>query len=223
MALAAWLRVPFEPLDMPRAPIARCRMGRSSTRRGSDCFRCIIDGRPVWIIAPRYARCAPRRRARTIAPGACRSHPADIAAEDAQVRAHRVRTQALGERAAETLRATRPLLSAGARGVPRGLAWIGVIAALTGAAMLVPKVLAAAVSIALALVFLSWTGLRLIGAATAWRQMAAPAHPAAAIARLQHHRRALRRGLRSRGARRRAAPARLPAGETPDHPRAGAG
>ena len=65
---------------------------------------------------------------------------------------------------------TRPLLSAGARGVPRGLTWVGVLAALTGAAMFVPQALAAAASAALGVMFLAWTGLRLVGATTAWRQ-----------------------------------------------------
>lgn len=169
VALAASLRLPFESLEYASRTDCPLTDEQISHADRVGLLPLIIDSRPVWIIAP-----VTHDARRVVA--LARSRP-ELAAHIRLTSAQRMRrfvtsraTQALGEHAAETLRATRPLLSAGARGVPRGLTWIGVIAVLTGAAMIVPKVLAAAVSIALALVFLSWTGLRLIGAATAWRQ-----------------------------------------------------
>ena len=169
VALAAQLRLPFEPLEQVSredCPLADGQLGEA-VRTGLLPLR--GDGHPVWVIAP-VTHAA--RRVITLA----RSRP-DLAAFVRLTSTGRLRRfvtsramEALGAHAAENLRTTRPLLSAGARGVPRGLTWIGVLAVLTGAAMFTPKMLIATAGTALAAVFLAWTLLRLIGAATAWRR-----------------------------------------------------
>lgn len=169
VALAASLRLPFESLEgvaRENCPLADEQISHADR---TGLLPLLVDGRPVWVIAP-----VTHGARRVVA--LARSQPA-LGAHIRLTSAQRLRrfvtlraTQALGEHAAETLRKTRPLLSAGGRGVPRGLTWVGVLATLTGAAMFVPQALAAAASAALGVMFLAWTGLRLIGAATAWRQ-----------------------------------------------------
>lgn len=168
VALAAQLRLPFEPLDRiarEDCPLPDDQLGQA-VRRGWLPLR--GAGRPTWVIAP------VTHSARHVIKLA-RSHP-DLASYIRLTSTERLRhfvttraADALGAHAAETLRARHPLLSAGARGVPRRLTWIGVLAALTAAAGIAPAMLVTTTGTLLAAVFLAWTLLRLVGATTAWR------------------------------------------------------
>jgi cellulose synthase/poly-beta-1,6-N-acetylglucosamine synthase-like glycosyltransferase len=169
VALAASLRLPFESLenvsraDCPLSDHELCNADRTGL------LPLWVAGHPVWIIAP-----AKHTARKVIAYTRLRPSFAPHIRLTSTQRLRRFvtmrATRALGEQAAETLREMRPLLSAGARGVPRGLTWLAAFAGVTGTAMFAPQALAAGTSTALALLFLAWTGLRVVGAATAWRR-----------------------------------------------------
>jgi len=164
-ALAGWLHVPFERLELPRdmCPlpdqqfIDAARFGLLPVRIG-DAFIYVIA--PQGLTARRLVTGAhplPKDRFRLTSP-------------------HRLRqfvlqhgTHALGSRAADALRIAQPELSAAVCPPPVRLAWFIGIAGVVSAAIVFPSTAAVLTSAALALTFLAWTGLRLIGAATTWR------------------------------------------------------
>jgi len=169
VALAATLRLAFEPLD--NAARSDCPLSDEDFREAdtSGLLPLRVDGQPVWVFAP-----LTHTARRVIA--LVRSRP-EFAAHIRLTTAQRLRkfvarhgSEALGERAAESLRTTNPVLSAGGRGPARGLVWLIAAAGMISAAMIAPYFLVSGVSSALTLVFLAWAGLRLVGAATAWRQ-----------------------------------------------------
>ena len=124
-----------------------------------------IGGRFIWIVAPRGLT------ARRLATG---EHP--IPAQRFRLTtAARLRrfiardgAQALAARASKSLREARPELSAAPRPWQLGAGWLVAAAAYASAAIVVPHAATVATTGALALTFLAWTALRLIGAATAW-------------------------------------------------------
>ena len=123
-ALAGWLQVPFERLDLPRAacPLPDDRLLEAAKAgllplRVADTF--------VYVVAPQFSARAILSPAHIPSPGPL---PADLAAAVAAVALKHGAT-ALGERASEALRQERPELSA-ARCPPRiRAAWFGSIAA----------------------------------------------------------------------------------------------
>ena len=164
-ALAGWLQVPFERLDVPRAacPLPDDRLLEAAKAgllplRVADTF--------VYVVAPQIlgarhlvtgAHPLPKDRFRLTSPQRLRQFALEHGAA------------ALGERASEALRQERPELSA-ARCPPRiRAAWLGGIAAAAGVSMVSLDLAWALVSAALALIFLAWAALRVIGAATRWR------------------------------------------------------
>ena len=164
-ALAGWLQVPFERLDLPRAacPLPDDRLLEAAKAgllplRVADTF--------VYVVAPQIlgarhlvtgAHPLPKDRFRLTSPQRLRRFALKYGAT------------ALGERASEALRQERPELSA-ARCPPRiRAAWLGSIAAAAAVSMVFLDLAWALVSAALALIFLAWAALRVIGAVTRWR------------------------------------------------------
>jgi cellulose synthase/poly-beta-1,6-N-acetylglucosamine synthase-like glycosyltransferase len=92
----------------------------------------------------------------------------------------RAAPRALGQKAADELKMTRPEMSAGTR-MPRGPLWTAMpaaaAAAMMAAVVAAPAAAMAAVEVTLSFVFLAWTGFRVLGAFT-------PAHEAAPSRRL---------------------------------------
>lgn len=164
-ALAAWLHVPFEPLDLPRAT---CPLldGQFIDAAKFGLLPLHIGGAFIWVVAPQVltarhlvtgARPLPKDRVRLTSPQRLRQF----------VLQHG--TPTLGARAAEALRVARPELSA-AECPPRvRVAWLASIAAAVSAAIVFHNAASVLTSALLALTFLAWTGLRLVGAATTWR------------------------------------------------------
>ena len=169
VALAATLRLGYEPLDN----IARsaCPLSDADLLEAdrTGLLPLWIGGQPVWVIVPlTYSA----RRVRALAE----SRP-EFAAHIRLTTTQRLRkfvmrlsSGTLAHQAAESLRTDTPELSAGARGPPRGIAWLIAAAGLIVAALTIPNLLIGVVGGALSAVFFAWTVLRLIGAATAWRQ-----------------------------------------------------
>ena len=165
VALAAALRVPFEPLD--RMPRATCPLHDDQLidAEKTGLLPLHIAGEFIYVIAPQGLT------ARRLMTGA---HPLPSArirlTSPRRLRQFVLRHAglALGERAAEALRAARPELSA-ARPFRFGTAALAGSAALAGVTIVFPGIAWALASSALALTFLAWTGLRLLGAATTWR------------------------------------------------------
>ena len=130
----------------------------------------------------------PRHRHASPAEG---SLQADIAAAAAAIRAAswRARRWARAPRKHCALRGPnfrRPCVRRRVRA-----AWLAGIAAVVSAAIVFHAAASVLTSAALALTFLAWTGLRLVGAATAWRGWRALRMPVARPADLHHHRGAL--------------------------------
>src|ERR1043165_6112907 len=174
-ALAAWLHVPFERLELSRALcplpdqqfIDAAQFGLLPLRVG-DAF--------IYVVAPQVmtarrlvtgAHPLPRDRFRLTSPQRLRQFVLQHGGD------------ALGERAAQALRIARPDLSAAVCPPPVRAAWLAGIASVVSAATVVPGPASVLVSALLALTFLAWTGLRLLGAATpwhSWRALRMPVH-----------------------------------------------
>ena len=164
-ALAGWLHVPFDRLDVPRdaCPLPDQRLVYAA-RHGLLPLR--LGETFIWVVAPQVltarrlvtgAHPLPKDRFRLTSPDRLRRFALEHAAG------------ALGERASEALRQKWPELSA-AQCPPRTRArWLGGIAAAASASIVFPAPAWALVSAALALIFLAWAALRVIGAATRWR------------------------------------------------------
>jgi hypothetical protein len=164
-ALAGWLHVPFERLDVPReaCPLKNERL-IDAARSGVLPLR--ADDTFVYVVAPQILG------ARHLVTG---THPLPkdrfrlTSPHRLQQFVLRHAQPALGERAAEALRSERPELSA-AQCPPRiRAAWLGGIAAAVIASATFLNAAWALASAALALIFLAWAALRVIGAATRWR------------------------------------------------------
>jgi hypothetical protein len=164
-ALAGWLHVPFERLDLPRDAcplpdtqfIDAAQFGLLPLRSG-DAF--------IYVVAPQVltarrlvtgAHPLPKDRFRLTSPQRLRQFVLHHGAD------------ALGKRAAEALRGARPELSAAVCPPPVRAAWLAGIAAVVSAAIVFHEAASVLTSAVLALTFLAWTALRLVGAATAWR------------------------------------------------------
>ena len=163
-ALAGWLHVPFEPLNLPRDA---CPLTDGQFIDAAKCglLPRYIGGALIYVVAPRDADRAPPRDRRASDPGA--ALPADHGPALAPL--HRwpwragARRARRGRAAYRTARAFGRAASVAARrrmACGRG-----------GLRERRDRVSASASVIdqrALALTFLAWTALRLIGAATAW-------------------------------------------------------
>jgi cellulose synthase/poly-beta-1,6-N-acetylglucosamine synthase-like glycosyltransferase len=174
-ALAAWLHVPFEPLELPRA---MCPLpgGQFIDAAKFGLLPLHIGGAFIYVVAPQVltarrlvtgAHPLPKDRFRLTSPQRLRQFVLRHGAN------------ALGARAADALRTARPELSAAVCPPPVRAAWLAGMAAAVSAAIVFPGPAAVLTSAALALTFLAWTGLRLLGAATPWRGWRAirlPAH-----------------------------------------------
>jgi cellulose synthase/poly-beta-1,6-N-acetylglucosamine synthase-like glycosyltransferase len=164
-ALAGWLHVPFERLDLPRA---MCPLpdGQFIDAAKSGLVPLHVDGAFIYVIAPQVLTARhlvtgmhplPKDRFRLTSPRRLREFVLHHGAG------------ALGMRAAEALRAASPELSA-AECPPRvRTAWLLGLAAVASAALVFHDTAWALASAALALTFLAWSALRLFGAATRWR------------------------------------------------------
>jgi hypothetical protein len=168
VALAASLRLRFEPLDgIERAD---CPLTDEQFRHAdaTGLMPLQVDGGPVWVMAP-----LTHSARRIIDLVATRPEFAPHIRLTTTQRLRNFITQgsavALGLRAAENLRATDPLLSAGSRGPPHGLAGVMLTGSLLVAALFVPRAVVAGLSATLTFVFVAWTLLRLVGATTRWR------------------------------------------------------
>jgi glycosyltransferase XagB len=169
VALAAALRVAYEPLEqIPRTtcPLPDARLMDADT---TGLLPLRIGGKIVWVVAPRAL--AARRLSALIG-----AHP-KLAARIRLTSARHLRrfvirngAQALGHRAADALRTRHPEFSAASCGLRYRLPWLAAAAALIGGATAFPDAAARIVSVALASVFLAWTGLRVLGAASAWQR-----------------------------------------------------
>jgi cellulose synthase/poly-beta-1,6-N-acetylglucosamine synthase-like glycosyltransferase len=164
-ALAGWLRVPFERLDLARdACPLRDEQFIDAARFGLLPLR--VGETFIWVIAPQVLT------ARHLVTGA---HPLPkdrfrlTSPQRLQQFVLQYGTKALGARAADALRIARPELSAAVCPPPVRVAWFAAIAAVASAAIVFPGPASVLTSAVLALTFLAWTGLRLVGAATAWR------------------------------------------------------
>jgi len=170
--LAGWLHVPFERLDLPREAcplpdhwlVYAVRHGLLPLRLG-ETF--------IWIVAPQVltarrlvtgAHPLPKDRFRVTSPQGLRR----FALEHGR--------PALGQRASEGLRQGWPELSA--QRCPRDIRakWLGGIVAAVSTAIFFPGPAWALASAALALIFLAWAALRVIGAAARWQSWRA-LHP----------------------------------------------
>jgi cellulose synthase/poly-beta-1,6-N-acetylglucosamine synthase-like glycosyltransferase len=165
VALAASLRVPYEPLD--RRPRGACPLTDmqliDAEKHGLILLE--IDGELDWIIAPRGLS------ARQLAAGSHPIPPERIRLTSARRLRQFVTAHAgdeLGERAANGLRRAQPELSAASHGRGPSIGWVIAAAAFAIVAAAFPRAVASAMSAALALTFLAWSGLRMLGAATAW-------------------------------------------------------
>lgn len=164
-ALAGWLHVPFDRLDGARegCPLPDDRL-MDAVNAGMLPLR--VGETFVYVVAPQIlgarhlvtgAHPLPKDRFRVTSPQRLRRFALQHGAA------------ALGDRASEALRRKRPELSA-AECPPRIRAkWLTGIAATVGASFLFHHAAWAFVSAALALIFLAWAALRVIGAATRWR------------------------------------------------------
>jgi len=163
-ALAEWLHVPFDRLDVPRGAcpwpdhwlVHAARHGVLPLRVG-ETF--------IWVVAPQVLG------ARYLVTGA---HPFEdrlrlTSRRCLQEFVSKHGLHALGERAAEVLRREEPEFSAAQ--CPRRIRakWLTGIAAAVSASIAFPGSAWALVSAALALIFLAWAALRMIGAVTRWR------------------------------------------------------
>jgi cellulose synthase/poly-beta-1,6-N-acetylglucosamine synthase-like glycosyltransferase len=164
VALAAALHAAFEPLDRIARADCPLRDDQLIDAEKNGLLPLHVGGAFIWIIAPQGLTA---RHLVTgehpFAPGSFRLTSAKRLRDYVMQHAGR----ALGKRAADALRSTWPEFSA-ARPVRFGaFALIGA-AAVGGAVIAFPSAVSAALGAVLAVIFLAWTGLRLVGAATAW-------------------------------------------------------
>lgn len=120
-----------------------------------------LDGQNFLVVAPRDTRrlAAFLRSPNRLAPRLRITTPARLAGFAARHGA-----TAIGHRAAHALRRAKPDMSAGSSHPRRWLAAFSVASIVAAAALAAPHIVSLALDAALALIFLGWAGLRLIGA-----------------------------------------------------------
>lgn len=165
LALAASLGATFNPLDgVPRAacPLSDARLLEAVA---AGLLPLDIDGKRVLMVTLRgLVACNIAALLKPRPPLAGRFH----ITTDQHLRRFvmRIAPHALGNKAADELRTTRPEMSAAPRASRRPL-WVSTLAAATIAAVTVaPSTAMSAVELALSFVFLAWAGLRILGALT---------------------------------------------------------
>jgi hypothetical protein len=163
LALAQWLGVAFEPLDKRRRMDCPLDDDRLITAGAVGLLPLILNGQHFLVVAPRDAR---RLMWFLASPSGLVSRlhittPARLASFIARHGA-----AAIGHRAAHALKIATPDLSAGANHPRRWLAAFCAAATLAAFALAAPNFVSIALDVALALIFLGWTGLRLIGTLT---------------------------------------------------------
>jgi len=163
LALAQWLGVAFEPLDQRSRVDCPLDDDRLITAGAVGLLPLVLNGQHFLAVAPRDAR---RLMSFLASPSglASRLHittPARIASFVARHGA-----AAIGHRAAHALKIATPDLSAGANHPRRWLLAFSVAATVAAAALAAPNFVSVALDVALALIFLGWAGLRLIGTFT---------------------------------------------------------
>jgi cellulose synthase/poly-beta-1,6-N-acetylglucosamine synthase-like glycosyltransferase len=168
VALAAFLRVPYDPLEgnaRDACPLSDAELIDADKNGLLPFYE--DDGTIAWVIAPHGLT------ARRLIAG---THP--IPPDRMRLTSGRRMRQFIvqhgarefAQRAANGLRRQLPELSAASQGRGPTIGWVigaGALAIMTAA---FPHVSTTAMSAALALTFLAWTALRMIGAATAWRR-----------------------------------------------------
>ena len=162
-ALAQWLGIAFEPLDTRSRADCPLDDDRLIMAGAVGLLPLILNGQHFVVVAPRDAR---RLTSFLASPSglASRLHittPARLAGFVARHGA-----AAIGHRAAHALKIATPDLSAGANHPRRWLVAFCVAATVAAAALAAPNFVSVALDVALALIFLGWTGLRLIGTLT---------------------------------------------------------
>jgi cellulose synthase/poly-beta-1,6-N-acetylglucosamine synthase-like glycosyltransferase len=163
IALAQWLGVPFEPLDIRGRADCPLDDDRLITAGAVGLLPLIVNAQSFLVVAPRDARRLTWFLASPtgLASGLRITTPARIAGFVARHGA-----AALGHRAAHALKIAAPDLSAGANHPRRWLAAFSLAAIVAAAALAAPNFVSLALDVALALIFLGWAGLRLMGTLT---------------------------------------------------------
>jgi cellulose synthase/poly-beta-1,6-N-acetylglucosamine synthase-like glycosyltransferase len=167
VALAAALRVPYEPLDRLARGACPLTDAQLIDADKNGLLPLEIDGELVWIIAPRGLT------ARRLIAGTHPIPPRWMRLTSARrLRQFVIRHcgEELAQRAANGLRSVKPELSAASHGRGPSIGWVIAAATLAIVAAAFPRAVAAATSAALAFTFLAWTGLRMLGAVTAWQR-----------------------------------------------------
>lgn len=167
VALAAALRVPYEPLDRLARGACPLTDAQLIDADKNGLLPLEIDGELVWIIAPRALT------ARRLIAGTHPIPPRWMRLTSARrLRQFVIRHcgEELAQRAANGLRSVQPELSAASHGRGPSIGWVIAGATLAIVAAAFPRAVAAATSAALAFTFLAWTGLRMLGAVTAWQR-----------------------------------------------------
>ena len=163
LAFAHWHNIPFEPLDERRRVDCPLDADRLIAAGAVGLLPLRLNGQNFLVVAPRDTRrltaflaspngLAPRLRITT---------PARLAGFIARHGA-----TAIGHRAAHALRRAKPDMSAGSSHPRRWLVAFSFAAIVAAAALAASHVVSLALDITLALIFLGWAGLRLIGALT---------------------------------------------------------
>jgi cellulose synthase/poly-beta-1,6-N-acetylglucosamine synthase-like glycosyltransferase len=167
VALAAALRVAYEPLDRLARGACPLTDAQLIDADKNGLLPLEIDGELIWIVAPRGLT------ARRLVGGTHPIPPGWMRLTSAR-RLRQFVIQHCGEelaqRAANGLRSAQPELSAASHGRGPSIGWVIAAAALATVAVAFPRAVATATSAALALTFLARTGLRVLGAVTAWQR-----------------------------------------------------
>ena len=161
LAFAHWLNMPFEPLDERRRLDCPLDGDRLIDAGAVGLMPLRLDGQNFLVVAPRDTRrlTAFLRSPNRLAPRLRITTPARLTGFAARHGA-----TAIGHRAAHALRRAKPDMSAGSSHPRRWLAAFSVASIVAAAALAAPHIVSLALDAALALIFLGWAGLRLIGA-----------------------------------------------------------
>ncbi len=165
-ALAHALDLPFETCEHLRRPACPLPDERLLEGAAAGILPVEVDGALQFVVAPRDL--AARRLISFLADRPHVRSRIRITTGDRLARfARHHGAAALGQRAAELLRLQYPEFSAGVPSPRVQAAGIALVVAMAGAALVAPATTLAVTSVTLAVVFLAWTGLRLLGAASA--------------------------------------------------------
>jgi cellulose synthase/poly-beta-1,6-N-acetylglucosamine synthase-like glycosyltransferase len=161
-ALARSLGLAFEPLETPQRAACPISDERLIEARAAGLLPLIPNAALTLVVAPRGVAA---RRLYKIIDGApeLRRRIRLTSSERLAGFVHRNASGALGKRAAFGLLTSRPVFSAAPREKTWPLTPLCAIAALLGAVVVAPILVATGFSVAFSLVFIAWIGLRLIG------------------------------------------------------------